>query len=1073
MFRLNTGLKACLLAVLLVAFFVLFFSPPLYSEQNVLKISPDLYTQLRYRYIGPEGNRVIAVIGEPGNPNVIYVGAASGGIWKSNDGGINWNPIFDDQNAQSVSSLAMAPLDPNIVWAGTGETFIRSNISIGDGIYKSTDAGKTWKNMGLKKTGRIGRILIDPSDSDIVFAAAMGHCYGPQKDRGVYRTIDGGKTWERVLFVDENTGASDIAMDPNNPRNIIAGMWPFKIRTWQRTSGGMQGGLFLSGDGGTTWKKLTGNRLPKPPTGKIGFAYAPSKLNCIYALIETPQDDFSGVLWRSENGGETWSLISIDQRYTQRSHYYTRMAVTPDDEDEVYFLANGFFKSLDGGKTLTILPRSSSPGGDNHDMWIDPLIPDRMLVANDGGVAISINRGKTWHKPKLPVAQMYHVAVDNQIPYFVYGNRQDGPSRRGPSNSKSRSITLSMWHSVGGGESGFTIPDPVDNNIIWSGNMHQIVTTYNLRTGHSRIVTVWPDYSLGWGPAKLKYRWNWTVPLVISPHDHNKVYVGSQFVHMTTNGGHSWEVISPDLTTNDKSRQVGSGGLTIDNCGVDFGCTLFAISESSLEEGQIWAGSNDGQVHVTRDGGKTWTNVSKNIPDVPEWGTVSNIESSRFNAGTCYISLDFHQMNNRNPYAFKTNDYGKSWKLITSGIPKNVFSYVHCIREDPEREGMLYLGTENTIYFTLNDGKNWMPLQNNLPHAPMHWLVIQEHFSDLVIGTYGRGFWIMDDITPLRQLNSNMIASDAYLFKLRPAYRFHNVSLPGDGGESSAATGQNPQYGASINYYLKKAPEEKVKITILDKTGKIVRTLIGTKNEGINRVYWDLRHKGQGPTIRLRTPPLDYPDAHLWPEIMHFNKNGWREISGLRFGGLGPIVVPGKFTVKLSVGTNEFTETLDVKKDPSTEGTIDNINEQNNLAFEIMDNCSTAAVMVNGLEWIRKQIDDLEAMAKNDKNFASILSDVLEFEKKANDLESKFFHIKHTHNLRVPGMLLRKLAYSGYGSVDFPPTEQQYEVHEMLSKQIADLQVEYNNLVNNDLLTLNSKLAENNLVKIVDPVGKY
>jgi len=1067
MFTRKRRLMAHLSAISIwMSFFVLILYPPQGYAMNTQQISADLYQQLRYRHIGPEGNRMIAVIGEPGNTNVIYAGAASGGIWKSLDGGIHWDPIFDDQEAQSVSSLAMAPSDPNIIWAGTGETFVRSNISIGDGIYKSTDGGKTWQNMGLKKSGRIGRILIDPRNPDIVFAAALGHCYGPQQERGVYRTTNGGKTWDRVLFVDEDTGASDIAMDPNNPRNIIAGMWPIKIKTWLRTSGGPQGGLFLSKDGGTTWKKLKGNGLPKPPTGKIGVAYAPSNSNYIYALIETAQDDFAGVLWRSEDGGETWSLISIDQRYSQRPHYYSRLSIASDDENEVYFLANGYFKSLDGGKTIV----SSEPAGhDNHDMWIDPLIPDRMIVAHDGGVSISVNRGKTWHRPKLPIAQMYHVAVDNQIPYFVYGNRQDGPSRRGPSNSKSSSISPSMWHSVGGGETGFTYPDPVDNNIIWSGGMHASVTKYNLRTGQSRNITVWPEYSLGWGPAELKYRWNWTVPLAISPHNHNKIYVGSQFVHSTTNGGQSWEIISPDLTTNDKSRQVSSGGLTIDNIAVDAGCTLFAIAESPLEEGLIWVGSNDGQIHLTRDSGKTWTNVSKNIQDVPEWGTVSNIEPSRFNAGTCYFTFDFHQMNNRDPYAFKTTDYGKSWTLITSDIPKSVFSYAHCIREDPERERMLYLGTENTIYFTLNDGQNWMPLQNNLPHTPMHWLVVQEHFSDLVVATYGRGFWIMDDITPLRQLNDNVLASEAYLFKLRPAYRFQNISLPGGGGERSESTGQNPPYGASINYYLKESSNEPVTITILDETGETVRTLTGSKNKGINRIYWDLRYQGKGPSIRLRTPPLDYPDTDLWPEVMRLNKDGWREISGIRIPHLGPLVVPGKFTVKLKVGPNEFTETLEVKKDPNTEGTVRDIREQNKLAFEIMDNMSTIAVVVNGLEWIRTQIDELESMIRSDKDYTSVLRSALECDKTAADLESKVFHLKHTHNLRVPGRLLRKLLGYGYGSVDFPPTTQQYEVHELITKEILDLQNKYTNLINNELPKINSQLREKKLIQIVVP----
>jgi len=604
----------------------------------------ELYKSLKYRHIGPVGNRVIAVVGVAGDLNICYAGAASGGIFKSIDGGINWKPIFDKQNVSSIGSLAIAPSDPNIIWAGTGETFIRSNVSQGNGIYKSTDAGKNWKCMGLEKTGRIGRIAIDPRNPDIVFAAALGHCYGPQQERGVFRTKDGGATWEKVLFVDENTGCSDLAMDSNNPRILIAGMWPMLIRTWGRWSGGPGGGLYMTRDGGTTWKQLKGKGLPDTETGKIALAIAPSNSERMYAMIEAKDEG----LWRSDNGGESWTHINHDHALLNRPHYYNRCVVSTDDYDEVYFPATRFNMTLDGGKTIK---RFNPAGGDHHDMWIDPLNSDRMMVGNDQGVSISVNHGKSWHGIQLPIAQMYHVYVDNRIPYYVYGNRQDGSSYRGPSNSRmSRSgIPAALWHPVGGNESGFAIPDPIDNNIVWSGKYDGMLDRFDLSTGQSRAVTVWPESIQSWAAAEVKYRFQWTFPILISPHNHNRVYVGSQFVHRTTDGGHSWTVISPDLSTNDKSKQQISGGLTPDDAIPTYCCVLFALAESPLEEGIIWAGTNDGLLHITRDSGSNWTNVTKNIPDLPPWGTISNIEPSRYEAGTCYITIDFHQAGNGNP----------------------------------------------------------------------------------------------------------------------------------------------------------------------------------------------------------------------------------------------------------------------------------------------------------------------------------------------------------------------------------------------------------------------------------------
>jgi len=1036
------------------------------------KIDPGLFKNLRYRHIGPVGNRVSAVAGIPGNPHVYFAGAASGGVWKTEDGGITWKPVFDDQEVQSIGSLAAAPSDPNIVWAGTGEAFIRSNISIGNGIYKSTDGGKTWKHMGLEKTGRIARVVVDPRNPDVVFAAALGHAYGPQKERGVYRTTDGGVTWEKVLFVDENTGCGDIAMDPNNPRVLFAGMWQIEIHTWGRESGGPGSGLYRSVDGGTTWKKLEGHGFPRPPLGKIAVAVAPSDSRRIYALIETGdgvpwkgKPTSTGVLWRSDDGGDTWKLVNHDHSLTQRPHYYSRCAVAPDDPDEVYFLAPRFSVSLDGGETAR---RAPMMGGDNHDIWIDPTDGDRMVVGNDQYISISTNRGETWRGHGLPIAQMYHVAVDNRIPYFVYGNRQDGPSCRGPSNSLlgGGGIPLGEWHSCGGFESGFAIPDPVENDIVWSGNYGGALDRYDERRRTARPVSVWPDYPMGWPAADLKYRFQWTFPICISPHDHNRVYVGSQHVHMTTDGGQSWKVISPDLSTNDKSKQQSSGGLTPDNASVEYACLVFAIAESPLEQGVIWAGTNDGLLHVTRDGGGHWTDVTGNLPGLPPWGTVSNIEPSRYEAGACYVTFDFHQVNNRDPFVYKTEDYGATWRLISSGIPKSVFSYAHCIKEDPVRKGLLYLGTENALYVSFDDGKNWVPLQVNLPHAPVHWMEIQPRFNDLVVATYGRGFWILDDITPLQQLSEEVLRSEAHLFKPRPAYRFRSISRP-MGNPHDPAVGENPPYGASIHYYLKEKPEGKVEIRIRDEKGDTIRTLTGNGVPGLHRVWWDLRYE-PSERIKLRTKPL-YAD---WVEL---GEEGWRPYVG--WGG--PVnlrAAPGTYTVELLVGGKTFSEELVVRKDPGAEGTEEDVRRQVEMLLELRRESDTVAGMVNRIEWIRRQIQDLAAMLKEKGDAEALVKAGQALEEKLMAVEGNLVQLKYTgagqDALRWPMKLYGKISTlaGSVGTADYPPTTQMIEVHEMFKKQIAGYQEELRVLLEKDVPEYNRTLAESGLQAIITEI---
>ena len=1037
---------------------------------------------MRWRYIGPVGNRTTSIVGVPGQPYIYYAGSASGGIFKTIDGGIHWEPIFDSQPVSSIGSLAVAPSDPGIVWAGTGEAWIRSHISVGQGIYKSTDAGRTWKLMGLEKTGRIGHIAIDPKNPDIVLACAVGHAYGPQPERGVFRTTDGGAHWERVLFVDENCGCSDMVMDPNNARTLFAGMWPFEIHTWGRESGGPGSGLYVSRDEGATWRKITGHGLPTRTTGKWALAIARSNSNRIYALIETGdgvpykgQETDRGKLWRSDDGGENWRLISYDRSMGGRTHYYFRLEVSPDNDNEVHFLTNPYNVSFDGGETIRSLGGggggfAGSPGGDNHDIWIDPTQPNRIAIANDSGVSLSVTRGKSWQRIQLPNGQLYHVTTDNQIPYYVYGNRQDGPSYRGPSRTGTGGfgggggiIPRSAWMGVAGGESGWSTPDPVDNNIIWSsasgsGSVGGIVEVFNLKTGQARNIEVWPDNASGNIAADLKYRFVWTMPLTISPHDHNKVYVGSQYVHQTTDGGNSWQLISPDLTLNDMSRQGFSGGLTGDNIGVEYAGVVFAIAESPKEAGTIWAGTNDGLVQITRDGGKNWTNVTRNIPNMLTWGTVSNIEASRYNAGTAYITVDGHQVNNRDPWIYKTTDYGRTWKLITNGIPHTMLSYAHCVREDPVRQGLLYAGTENGLYVSYDDGANWQPLQNNLPHAPVYWITVQEHFNDLVIATYGRGFWIMDDITPIQQMTSEVMNANAHLFPVHPTYRFRGITVPYASTDDPTA-GQNPPYGASINYYLKSAPRD-VSIKIVDAEGKTVQTIRGSRNVGLNRVWWNLRNE-QSKEVRLRTPPAYAPEIRV-------NAEGWRPLP--EGGRMTILMAPGTYTAKLTVDGQEVgSQPVRVLIDPNAGGNEADVQKQTAMLSELRKDLESAADMTNQIEIIRGQLDGLRQIVRD----AAVRTAADDLDKKLIDIEENLIQRKYSgqgqDTTRFPVKLLGKITYlaGGVSVGDNPPNTQQKEVQAMFESRLADLRKRLDAVVSGDLANFNRLLRDKNIGNVI------
>jgi len=1040
-------------------------------QASAQEISPESIGQMRFRHIGPTGNRITSVAGVPGDRFTYYAGAAAGGLWKTEDAGLTWRPVFDESPVHAIGELAVAPSDPNVVWAGTGEPFLRSNVSIGNGVWKSTDAGETWTHMGLDGTGRISRIIVHPTDPDIVYAAAVGHGYAPQDERGIYRTMDGGETWEHVLFVDRETGASDLVMDPNNPRILFAGTWQIALRTWMRKSGGPGSAIWVSRDAGDTWTRLQGHGLPTRDIGKIALCMSADDSRRVYALIETGDgvpweggDTDGGELWRSDDGGHEWALTSYNRDLAGRTAYYTRCEVAPDNADEAYFIAAAYSITKDGGVTSVATGPAQTPTWDHHDMWVDPLNADRQIVTGDGGLAVSENRGESWFRIQLPVAQLYHVTVDNAIPYNVMGNRQDGPSARGPSNSRMPGmfggggiIPRSSWHTVGGGESGFATPDPSDPNVVWSsasgaGGGGGIVVRWNAETQQYREVEVWPETTIGHPADSVRYRFQWTFPLLVSPHDHNTVYVTSQHVHRTRDGGQSWDVISPDLTTNDRSKMGISGGLTPDNIGVEYCCVIYAFDESPVEAGVLWAGTNDGLVQVTRDDGSTWTDVTGNIPNLPPDGVVRGIDASRFQAGKAYVVIEHHQVGDFRARAYRTVDYGRSWTQITDGIDDGVLSYTRSIHEDPVRPGLLYLGTEASLYVSFDDGEHWQSLHTNLPHTPMYGLVVQEHFDDLVIGTYGRGFWILDDVTPLQQLTEEIQASAAHLFAPRAAYRFQPVSDQYTMFDDQT-DGDNPPYGASINYWIGGSADS-VRIEISNAAGDVVRTLEGTTEAGLNRVWWDLRGE-PFQTVRLRTKPLYGDDIDL----------GEDRTRPFTAGTPAPILQPpGTYTVTLRVGGETFTDDLEVRKDPSSEGTVADIRAQVATLQDIRADADSAASMINRIESVRRQVLDTRDVLDGMGDQEEIVAAADALNEALIEAEQGLFQMRATGSgqdqIRYPQRLMGRLSYL-FNTVsigDFRPTDQEGEVHLVLKERLRLIAEAVQAVMDEDLDDFNRRL---------------
>ena len=1075
---------------LLTLTFYLLYSNLSYAQT----LSNDLITEMEFRHVGPIGNRVTTVAGIPNDPMTYYVGAASGGVWKTIDGGLNWGPIFDNQEVHSIGAISVAPSDPMTIYVGTGESSIRSNVSIGNGVYKSEDGGETWKHLGLENTGRISRIIIHPKNRDLIYVGSLGHAYSPQKERGVFMSENGGESWKHVLFIDSNTGISDMVMDPDNSRILFAGAWQLDLKTWRRISGGPGSGIFKSVDGGINWTKLKGNGLPKKDVGKIALAMTPADPNRLYALIETGdgvpyngKETESGELWRSDDNGKTFKLVNSNRNLGGRQAYYTRTAASTDNPNEIYFMTSDFFSSIDGGVSVTKAlkgdgdeeeeyvdkngPQLASPNWDHHEMWIDPFDGNRMAVAGDGGISISQNRGKSWLKTFLPVAQLYHVTTDNSIPYNLLTNRQDGPSMKGPSRSNMQNwwhsgmIQSGLWREVGGGESGFATPDPKNPDIVWSsasgsGSLGGIVTRYNEKTKQYRQLEVWPEYAAGSYASLLKYRFQWTFPLLISPHDNKTVYVTSQHVHKTTNDGQSWEVISPDLTMNDKKMQGFSGGLTGDNIAVEYANVIYAFEESPVKQGVFWAGTNDGLVHVSQDNGKTWKNVTKNIPKLPKLGVVRNIEASKWNPAKAYLTIEFHQVGDFKPYVYKTENYGKSWEKITNGIKPGNLSYTRNIKEDPVKEGLLYLGTENALYFSNDDGENWQSLMSNLPPSPMYWIDVQEHFNDLVVGTYGRGIWILDDLTPLQELDQNITKKEAHLFDIKPAYRFQNVTNSLQ-MLKEASTGQDPPKGASINYWSN--GEKDIEIIITNQKNEPVKTIKEKAKKGINRLWWDFSNEKTSDIV-FRTKPL-YAD---WFTL---DKNKERADQSLySFSIMSP---PGTYNITLKSGANSMTKTLKVMKDPNSEGTVEDINLQNQLVTKIYADLNTTISHINSIEVIRRQLLDLKAMLKNSSSKKEFVQMVDKLENQFLEIEKQLIQLKITgtgqDGVRYQKMLVEKLRYlaANVQISDFKPADSYVEVYEILKGRLNSIAQKFEKLKTEDLSNTLDTLRNNKIEMIV------
>jgi len=1025
----------------------------------------DLFRDLRFRLVGPfRGGRVVAVTGVPSQPNVYYFGGVGGGIWKTTDGGGTWLPVSDGQlKTSSVGAIAVADSDPNVVYAGMGESCVRGNASNGDGVYKSVDGGKTWRNVGLEDSQTIGAVRVHPKNPDIVYVAALGHLWGPNDMRGVYRSTDGGANWKQVLTRGRDAGAVDLAMDPGNPRVLYASFWQVRRNPYHFDSGGPGSGLFKSTDGGDTWTDIShAPGLPRGVEGRIGVTVSPANPERVWALVEAAD----GGVFRSDNAGRTWTKVNEQNILRQRAWYYDHIFADPQNADTVYALNTGMYRSIDGGRTFTAI---RTPHGDNHDLWIAPDNPQRMIESNDGGANVTYDGGRTWSTiNNQPTAQFYRVALDNDFPYNIYGAQQDNSTVRTASRTASGGITDHDWYDVGGGESGWIAPDPRDSQIVYAGSYDGLITRQDHRTGQSRDINAWPDNTMGYGVEAMKYRFQWSYPIAFSPHDPKTLYIGANVLLKTTNEGQSWEVISPDLTRNDKSKMGTSGGpITQDNTSIEYYCTIFTFMESPVTKGVIWTGSDDGLVHVTRDAGKNWGNVTPK--DMPEWIQINSIDASAHDAGTAYVAATMYKSDDFRPYLYKTTDYGQTWKKIVNGIPAGSFTRV--VREDPNHKGLLIAGTEFGLYISYDAGDNWKPFNLNIPVTPITDVAFHKRDQELVVATQGRAFYVLDDVPLLYQLTDSVPTEEAHLFQPKSTYRFGAGGRGGGGGGrgGGAAVGENPAGGAVINYWLKSRPQGEVTLEFLDGAGKTVNQFSSrapvvpqgpppeeeefrappparvNASAGMNRFVWNLR----------------YPDATSFPGMI------------LWAGSLtGPRVPPGTYTVRLTVDGKQQTQTFEVKKDPRLTTTPEEYTKQLTLALQIRDKLSDTNEGVIRIREVRKQLD--EYARRDDKRVADAAKAL---SAKLTAVEEELYQTKNRASedpLNFPIKLNNKLAHV-LGLVegsDNQPTQQSYMVYEDLATRVNGQLKALDDLMTSDLAAFNKLIHDSNAPAIQPPAKK-
>ncbi len=1041
-----TSNRRCMLWILLL---VIGLSALGYSQP----FDSNLYQEIRWRLIGPfRGGRTVAISGVPGEPNVFYMAPNNGGVWKSTNYGRTWTPIFDDQRTGSVGTLAVAPSNPDIIYVGSGEGLRRPDLSTGDGIYKSTDGGRTWQHLGLRDGQQIGTILIDPHDPQRVFAAVLGHPYGPNSERGVFRSLDGGLTWQKVLYKDENTGALDMAFDPSNPQTIYADMWASRRPPW--TTGNAYkrpgSGLYKSTDGGTTWQQLT-KGLPtwEEKLGRIGFGVAPSDPNRIYALVDSPK---LGGLYRSDDAGESWERVNSDERLWGRGDDFACVRVHPKDKDTIYIANISTYRSSDGGHNFTAI--KGAPGGDDyHTVWINPENPQIIALAVDQGATISVDGGQTWSSwYNQPTAQFYHVITDNQFPYWVYGGQQESGSVGTASRSDFGEITFRDWYPVGVEEYGYVAPDPLDPNIIYGGK----ATKFNRTTGQTQDVS----------PVVLRtgqYRLNRTAPILFSPVDPHILYLGSNVLFKTRDGGNSWQIISPDLTREDPGVPPSLGVFVeYDPAKGKHRGVIYSLAPSPKDVNLIWAGTDDGLIHVTADGGKNWRNVTP--PELTPWSKVAQMDASHFDSATAYAAVNRFRLDDLHPYIYRTHDGGKSWRTIVSGIPDD--EPVNTVREDPERKGLLFAGTERTVYVSFDDGDHWQSLRLNLPASSIRDLVV--HQDDIVVGTHGRSFWILDNITPLRQVDAKVAGSEVFLFTPQLTYRVRRNNNTDTPLPPEEPAGQNPPDGAMLDYFLKSVATGPFTLEIFDEAGKVVRHSASTDKAqpvdekelniptywirparvlssegGMHRFIWDLHY-----------PPPDsvqheYPISAIYHDTPRYP--------------LGPAVLPGSYAVKLTVDGKSYTRTLTIKMDPRVKTSQAGLRQQFELESKIVEAMHRDYEALQQVRGVRQQLKGLKDRAGQ----GPLAGNISALEQKTEELEgseegSTFLSSPEGRSLvRLNVGLNRLLGF--VESADTPPTTQQGGMFNELQTALVAQLARWQEIKDQDMPALNLKLQSSAL----------